>query len=55
MRVHDTLQRRACGLVGFNPKTIRRDKPPDYPEVREEMTAIFSKRWQFGYRRIPHS
>ena len=35
-----------------DPKTVRRDQPPDNPEVREEMKAIASKRRRFGYRRI---
>lgn len=49
---HDISQRRACRLVGVDPKTVRRDKPPDNPDVREEMKAIASKRRRFGYRRI---
>ena len=49
---HDISQRRACKLVGVDPKTVRRDKPPDSPEVRKEMKAIASKRRRFGYRRI---
>jgi len=52
MRDHDISQRRACRLVGVDPKTVRRDQPPDNPEVREEMKAIASKRRRFGYRRI---
>jgi len=40
MRDHDISQRRACRLVGVDPKTVRHDKPPDNPEVREEMKAI---------------
>jgi len=52
MRDYDILQRRACRLVGVDPKTVRRDQPPDNPEVREEMKAIASKRRRFGYRRI---
>ncbi|WP_138924922.1 IS3 family transposase [Sulfitobacter sp. BSw21498] len=52
MRDHDISQRRACRLVGVDPKTVRRDQSPDTPEVREEMTAIASKRRRFGYRRI---
>ena len=52
MRDHDVSQRRACRLVGVDPKTVRRDHPPDNPEVREEMKAIASKRRRFGYRRI---
>ena len=49
---HDISQRRACRLVGVDPKTVLRNKPPDNPEVREEMKAIASKRRRFGYRRI---
>ena len=52
MRDHDISQRRACRLVCVDPKTVRRDQPPDNPEVREEMKAIASKRRRFGYRRI---
>lgn len=52
MRDHDISQRRACRLVGVDPKTVRRDRPPDNLEVREEMKAIASKRRRFGYRRI---
>ena len=52
MRDHNVSQRRACRLVGVDPKTVRRDLPPDNPEVREEMKAIASKRRRFGYRRI---
>ncbi len=52
MRDHDISQRRACRLVGVDPKTVRRDKPPDNPEVRKEMKAIANKRRRFGYRRI---
>ena len=52
MRDHDISQRRACRLVGVDPKTVRRNKPPDNPDVREEMKAIASKRRRFGYRRI---
>jgi putative transposase len=35
-----------------HPKTVWRDRPPDNPEVREEMKAIASKRRRLGYRRI---
>lgn len=48
----DISQRRACRLVGVTPKTVRRDKPPDNPEVREEMQAIAAVRRWFGCRRI---
>ncbi|MBD3665986.1 IS3 family transposase [Sulfitobacter aestuariivivens] len=52
MRDHDISQRRACRLVGVDPKTVRRDKLPDNPEVRKEMKAIANKRRRFGCRRI---
>jgi len=52
MRDHDISQRRACRLVGVDPKTVRRDRPPDNPEIRAEMKAVAHKRRRFGYRRI---
>jgi putative transposase len=52
MRVHDISQRRACALVGVDPKTVLRERPPDNPETRKEMGEIAEKRWRFGYRRI---
>lgn len=39
---HDILQRRA--LVGVDPKGVRRDRPPDSPEIRNEMKAVAHKR-----------
>ena len=44
MRDHDISQRRACQLVGVDPKTVRRTRPPDCPEIREEMEGIAGKR-----------
>ena len=52
MRDHDISQRRACILVGVDPKTVRRERPPDNPEIRKEMGQIAEKRRRFGYRRI---
>lgn len=49
---HDISQRRACRLVGVDPKTVRRERPPDCPDVRKEMREIAGKRRRFGYRRI---
>ena len=52
MRDHDISQRRACRLVGVDPKTVRRERPLDHPEIRQEMKEIAGKRRRFGYRRI---
>jgi putative transposase len=52
MRDHDISQRRACRLVGVYPKTVRRDRPSDNPEVREQMKAIGAVRRRFGHLRI---
>ena len=52
MRDHGVSQRRACRLVGVDPKTVRRERPPDHPEIREAMKEIAGKRRRFGYRRI---
>ena len=52
MRDHDISQRRACKLVGVDPKTVRRERPPDCAEIRKEMQEIAAKRRRFGYRRI---
>jgi putative transposase len=52
MRDHDISQRRACRLVSVDPKTVRRQRPPDCPEIRKEMKDIADVRRRFGYRRI---
>ena len=52
MRDHDISQRRACRFVCVDPKAVRRDKPPDNPEVRKQMKAIGAVRRRFGYFRI---
>jgi hypothetical protein len=52
MRDHPISQRRACILIGVDPKTVRRERPPDNPEIREEMHKIAEKRRRFGYRRV---
>ncbi len=49
---HDISQRRACRLVGVDPKTVPRERPPDNPEIRAVMKAVAAKRRRFGYRRI---
>ncbi len=51
MRDHDISQRRTCQLIGVDPKTVRRTRPPDCPEIREEMKEIAGKRRRYGYRR----
>jgi len=52
MKDHPISRRRACVLIGVDPKTVRRDRPPDNPEIRLEMNKIAEKRRRFGYRRI---
>lgn len=52
MRDHEVSQRRACRLVGVDPKTVRRERAPDCPEVRARMREIAAERRRFGYRRI---
>ena len=52
MRDHPISQRRVCVLIGVDPKTVRRKRPPDNPEIRLEMNKIAEKRRRFGYRRI---
>ena len=52
MRDHDISKRRACRLVGVDAKTVRRARPPDNREIRQEMKAVAAKRRRFGYRRI---
>jgi len=52
MKGHPISQRRACVLIGVDPKSVRREHPPDNPEIRLEMNKIAEKRRRFGYRRI---
>jgi putative transposase len=52
MKDHSISQRRACVLIGVDPKTVRRERPPDNPDIRVEMNKIAEKRRRFGYRRI---
>jgi len=40
MRDYQVSQRRACVLIGVDPKTVRRERPPDHAEIREEMREI---------------
>ena len=34
MSKFEISQRRACRLVGVDPKTVRRERAPDHPEIR---------------------
>ena len=52
MSKFDISQRRACQLMGVDPKTVRREPVPDHPDVRERMRKIAAERRRFGYRRI---
>ena len=52
MSKYDISQRRACELVSVDPKTVRREREPDNPHIRERMREIASQRRRFGYRRI---
>jgi putative transposase len=52
MRDHQISQRRACALIGVDPKTVRGERPPDSPDIRKAMNEIASSRRRFGYRRI---
>ena len=52
MSRHGLSQRRACRLVGVDPKTVRREPDPDNPEIRARMREIAGERRRFGYRRI---
>lgn len=52
MSKFDISQRRACRLVGVDPKTVRRAPVPDHPEIRVRMRELAAERRRFGYRRI---
>jgi putative transposase len=52
MRDHKISQRRVCDLVGVDPKTVRRERPPDHADIRKKMHEIAGKRRRFGCRRI---
>ena len=44
-------QRRACGLVGLEPKTYRyASKRPDDGEVRGRLRTLVAERRRFGYQ-----
>jgi hypothetical protein len=52
MAKHAISQKRACQLASVGPKTVRRERFPDCPEIRRRMRDIASERHRFGYRRI---
>ena len=52
LRDYEISQRRACVLIGVDPKTVRRDRPPDHRAIRDAMKDVAGKRRRFGYRRI---
>ena len=52
MRDYQISQRRACVLIGVDPKTVRRERPPDHAEIGEEMREIAATHRRFGYRRV---
>jgi len=51
-RATKTSQRRACELVGVDPKTVRRKRLADHADIRKQLHEIASKRRRSGYRRI---
>ena len=49
MKGYPISQRRACVLIGVDSKAVRRQHPPDNPEIRLEMNRIAETRRRFGY------
>ena len=52
LRDHKISQRRVCDLVGVDPKTVRRERPPDHADIRKKMHVIAGTRRRYGYRRV---
>ncbi len=54
LRDHKISQRRVCDLVGVDPKTVRRERPPDHADIRKKMHEIAGARRRFGYPLASH-
>ncbi len=53
MEEKDYSQRKACALVGIDPKTYRyRSTRPDDAALRKRLRELASERRRFGYRRL---
>ena len=52
MRDHKISQRRVRDLVGVEPRTVRRERPPDHADILKKMHEIAGIRRRFAYRRV---